>query len=117
MVTGTGCGVRHEERSPEGSPPRAPAPRATTVKTSRVVGRVTDEGSDGIYTLDDGCHSPVELVVNSNEDRVNLAGASALSGFEYQIDVSIWLALDLVLASKLAPECVLEPLSQEDFEA
>ncbi len=51
----------------------------------------------------------------STEDRVNPA-AGALAGFEYQIDVSIWLALDLILASKLASECVLEPISQEDLE-
>ena len=45
------------------------------------------------------------------------AGGDALAGYEYQMDVSVWLALDLVLANKLAHECVLEPESQEDLEA
>ena len=58
-----------------------------------------------------------ELVLDSTEDLAKRAGAGALEGFEYQIDVSIWLALDLILASKLTDECVLEPISQEDFEA
>lgn len=45
------------------------------------------------------------------------AGGDALAGYEYQIDVSVWLALDLILASRLAQELVLEPASQEDIEA
>lgn len=55
--------------------------------------------------------------MDSTEERANSAGASALAGFEYQISASIWLALDLIVASKLASECVLEPISQEDLEA
>lgn len=45
------------------------------------------------------------------------AGAASLAGYEYQIDVSVWLALDLVLAQKLTQELILEPASQEDIEA
>jgi hypothetical protein len=45
------------------------------------------------------------------------AGGDSLAGYEYQIDVSVWLALDLVLAAKLTHELVLEPASQEDAEA
>lgn len=45
------------------------------------------------------------------------SGGDALAGYEYQIDVSVWLALDLVLASQLAQELTLEPASQEDIEA
>jgi hypothetical protein len=45
------------------------------------------------------------------------AGGDSLAGYEYQADVSVWLALDLVLATKLAHELVLEPASQEDVEA
>jgi len=45
------------------------------------------------------------------------AGSASLAGYEYQIDVSIWLALDLVLISRLTDELVLEPASQEDLEA
>ena len=29
------------------------------------------------------------------------SGSAAVAGYEYQIGVSIWLALDLILASKL----------------
>jgi hypothetical protein len=35
------------------------------------------------------------------------AGGTSLAGYEYQIDVSVWLALELVL----------EPATQEDLEA
>ncbi|WNH52080.1 sigma 54-interacting transcriptional regulator [Stenotrophomonas oahuensis] len=45
------------------------------------------------------------------------AGTDALAGYEYQIDVSVWLALDLMLASKLTQEITLEPSTQEDLEA
>ena len=45
------------------------------------------------------------------------SGSDALAGYDYQIDVSIWLALDLILASKLTQELELEPASQEDLEA
>ena len=44
------------------------------------------------------------------------SGSDALAGYDYQIDVSIWLALDLMLASKLTQELTLEPASQEDLE-
>jgi hypothetical protein len=43
--------------------------------------------------------------------------ATPLAGFEYQIDVSVWLALDLILVSRQTREVVLEPASQEDLEA
>lgn len=45
------------------------------------------------------------------------AGRDGLAGYEYQMDVSVWLALDLLLANKQAHELVLEPASQEDLEA
>lgn len=45
------------------------------------------------------------------------SGACSILGYDYQIDVSVWLALDLVLASKLAHELILEPASEEDLEA
>jgi hypothetical protein len=45
------------------------------------------------------------------------ASGTSLAGYEYQIDVSVWLALDLVLANKLTHELVLEPATQEDLEA
>lgn len=45
------------------------------------------------------------------------AGGYAVAGYDYQIDVSIWLALDLVLASRLTPSVTIEPASEEDLEA
>ncbi|MBC9114606.1 hypothetical protein [Stenotrophomonas maltophilia] len=45
------------------------------------------------------------------------SGSHSMIGYEYQIDVSVWLALDLVLSSELASEVVLEPATEEDIEA
>jgi hypothetical protein len=45
------------------------------------------------------------------------SGAASIAGYDYQIDVSVWLALDLVLANKFARELVLEPATEEDIEA
>lgn len=44
-------------------------------------------------------------------------GTAGLKGYEYQVDVSVWAALDLVLAKRIADAIVLEPCSQEDLEA
>jgi len=43
------------------------------------------------------------------------SGGHSIAGYEYQIDVSLWLALDLVLANRLAQELILEPASEEDI--
>jgi len=40
-----------------------------------------------------------------------------MASYEYQIDVSVWFALDLVLASKFTEVLYLEPAGQEDREA
>jgi hypothetical protein len=45
------------------------------------------------------------------------SGGASIAGYEYQIDVSVWLALDLVLANRLTQELILEPASEEDIEA
>lgn len=45
------------------------------------------------------------------------SGSHAMIGYEYQIDVSVWLALDLVLSTEFANEVVLEPVTEEDIEA
>jgi hypothetical protein len=36
------------------------------------------------------------------------AGSASLAGYEYQIDVSVWLVLDLILVSRLTENLVLE---------
>jgi len=51
-----------------------------------------------------------------DENKSGGAGRDGLAGYEYQIDVSVWLALDLLLANKQAHELILEPASQEDLE-
>lgn len=45
------------------------------------------------------------------------SGSHSMTGYEYQIDVSVWLALDLVLSSEFTNEVVLEPATEEDIEA
>lgn len=45
------------------------------------------------------------------------SGSHSMTGYEYQIDVSVWLALDLVLSGEFANEVVLEPATEEDIEA
>lgn len=55
----------------------------------------------------------------TDEEAVGAGGSGghSIAGYEYQIDVSVWLALDLVLANRLADKLVLEPASEEDIEA
>jgi hypothetical protein len=45
------------------------------------------------------------------------SGGYAIAGYDYQIEVPIWLALDLVLARRLTAEVVIEPATEEDLEA
>lgn len=45
------------------------------------------------------------------------SGAQSLAGYDYQVDVSIWLALDLMLGLSLTQMVELEPGSEEDLEA
>ena len=45
------------------------------------------------------------------------SGSAAMAGYEYQIDVSVWLALELVVVARLTEEMTLEPASEEDLEA
>jgi hypothetical protein len=45
------------------------------------------------------------------------SGASSLEGYLYQLDVSVWATLDLVLAKRLAGQVVLEPVGEEDIES
>lgn len=42
--------------------------------------------------------------------------ATPLDGYLYQLDVSVWAALELLLATRRAQELVLEPVSKEDLE-
>jgi hypothetical protein len=39
--------------------------------------------------------------VEGSDQEAGGAGGDAVAGYEYQIDVSVWLALDLILANKL----------------
>lgn len=53
----------------------------------------------------------------TTDESATGAGGYAIAGYDYQIDVSIWLALDLVLAGHLTREVLIEPASEEDLEA
>ncbi|MGO4569838.1 hypothetical protein AB4Z52_33600 [Rhizobium sp. 2YAF20] len=45
------------------------------------------------------------------------SGGMAFEGYFYQLDVSILIALDLVLAKKVASQVTLEPATEEDLQA
>lgn len=57
--------------------------------------------------------SPQSLTVEEDAG----SGAHSLAGYDYQVDVSIWLALDVMLGSGLTQMIELEPGSEEDIEA
>lgn len=61
----------------------------------------------------------VTVTDEDSEDDIDAGGSGgkSIAGYDYQIDVSVWLALDLVLASRLAQELILEPAQEEDLEA
>lgn len=44
-------------------------------------------------------------------------GAAAIAGFDYQLDVSVLAALQLMLISKATTRLILEPANDEDLEA
>jgi hypothetical protein len=52
-----------------------------------------------------------------DENQPGGGGRDGFAGYEYQMDVSVWLALDLLLANKQAHELILEPATYEDLEA
>lgn len=54
--------------------------------------------------------------ISGSEGSIRGAAAAQL-GFDYQVDVSILAALQLLLISKAATRLVLEPASEEDIEA
>ncbi|MFS0796653.1 hypothetical protein [Brevundimonas sp. 2P05AA] len=57
-------------------------------------------------------------MTDSADAKRPLRGAAAAqAGFDYQLDVSILAALQLLLISKAATRLVLEPASEEDLEA
>ncbi len=56
------------------------------------------------------------LPFDEGEDGAG-SGAHSLAGYDYQVDVSVWLALDLLLANKIAQSIELEPATEEDIEA
>lgn len=51
-----------------------------------------------------------------DENQIGGAGRDALAGYDFQMDVSVWLALYFLVANKQAQELILEPASQEDLE-
>lgn len=60
--------------------------------------------------------SPSPSVEGTDLDEAG-SGARSLAGYDYQVDVSIWLALDVMMASGLIQLIELEPGSEENIEA
>lgn len=54
---------------------------------------------------------------SNDSDEKPASAAASLDGYFYQLDVSVWIALELVLARQVASEVILEPSTQEDLEA
>jgi hypothetical protein len=48
---------------------------------------------------------------------VRTGGSPSAAGHYYKLDVSIWAAVDLLLAKRIAEVLTLEPTSEEDLEA
>ncbi len=62
--------------------------------------------------------SPTTKTRGESQRKGTVAGGSAgFRGYEYQVDVSVWAALDLVLAKGMTTAIEVEPASQEDVEA
>jgi len=61
--------------------------------------------------------SSSSLTDSAEAKRPLRGGAAAQAGFDYQLDVSILAALQLLLISNAATRLVLEPASEEDLEA
>lgn len=57
------------------------------------------------------------MTTETEESDDPSGGTQNLDGLEYQIQVSVWAALALLLDKRLAPSMVVEPVSQEDIEA
>lgn len=55
--------------------------------------------------------------LNTMDNQYSGSGAYSVAGYDYQMDVSIWLALDLILNLGLTQSVELEPSSEEDLEA
>ena len=45
------------------------------------------------------------------------SGNAGFAGYDYQIEATVWLALELMVARSVTDEVVIEPPSQEDVEA
>ncbi len=60
-----------------------------------------------------------ERMIDFDQEDLTLEanGAPGFEGYLYQLDVSIWVALDFVVAKQVAGHVVLEPAGQEDLEA
>ncbi|TCG02821.1 hypothetical protein BZM27_53015 [Paraburkholderia steynii] len=56
------------------------------------------------------------FLTDDSDDQDRGSGAYALAGYDYQVDVSIWLALDLMLGSGMTQMIELEPGTEEDLK-
>ena len=54
---------------------------------------------------------------DQDDEKSTAGGPAGIRGYEYQVDVLVWAALELVLSRRTAAQVVLEPCSKEDLEA
>ncbi|MER8743127.1 hypothetical protein NKH54_08575 [Mesorhizobium sp. M1004] len=57
-----------------------------------------------------------DSTTTATDEPSSSSGTTALEGFIYQKDVSVWVSLDLLLVRKVAKRVVLEPVTEEDLE-
>ena len=67
--------------------------------------------------IDGSKEGRIDTVTDDEGNGTSGSGSDALAGYDYPMDVSVWLALELVLVSGMTDEMTLEPATQEDLEA
>lgn len=67
--------------------------------------------------MEEATYGRDSIVTDYQGSSTSGSGSDALAGYDYQVDVSVWLALELVLVSGMTDEMTLEPATQEDLEA
>lgn len=91
---------------------RSVPPEPLPVEHVRQVSRLIEAGWSVADTIDTtGTDDDVHGRASMN------GGSQGMVGYEYQVDVSVWIALELMLAARLTESIVLEPVTDEDLEA
>jgi hypothetical protein len=88
---------------------RSPVKRASAQKASP--GRKTPAGQT------ESRMAPPKTPTKRQPEGTSAGGSAGFRGYLYQAEVSVWAALDLVLAKGMASAIEVEPASHEDVEA